>query len=369
MADIKISEMEELLPYNDLEKTGGVQDEDVLTILDVSELEPAKLNKKVKVSTLLEKYSQINSPIFTGSPKTPTPSLTLQTATNIVNVNWVVEKLKQLTLPDLADVQSTLNPQDGQTLVYDSLSNEWKAGSSTTTNRESLTNTKTLSNTEPTYQFLSVGSGDSQDLILPPGTSGSRFVVKNISPENGSILIKEGSTVIGTADFNTQVVECIHDGTEWNVLRAGTTPNLGAKGALLSQDGVEPITVPPGTSGQTLVRDDAAPSGLNWVNLPVNNQSFNPVVTSDFILDDSYNNRMIPIDTTNGDIIITLGTNLQQGFQIIIYHYGGGKVTIAPDGQVYRARGNTILNSNAAITLSFDLATNTWYGIGDLVQE
>lgn len=217
MADIKISEMEELLPYDDYLATGGVDNEDLLTLLDVSEIEPAKLNKKIKVSTLLEKHALINSPTFTGTPRTPTPSLTLESGNNITNVTWVIEILKQLTLSKLADVTDSLNPQDGQTLVYDGLTGEWKAGSSTTTNRETITETKTLTSTDPTYQFLEAGSGD-VEVVLPAGFNGARFVIKNINPGSGNILIKEDTNIIGTADVNTQVVECIHDGTEWHVL-------------------------------------------------------------------------------------------------------------------------------------------------------
>lgn len=162
----------------------------------------------------------------------------------------------------------------------------------------------------------------------------------------------------------------IYNSENWNIFKVGATPNLGFKGALLSQDGLEPIVVEPGVSGEVLVRDDATSSGLNWVNLSINNQLFNPIITSSFVLTDSYNNRLLPIDSgSNNNIEITLGQNLQPGFQIIIFHYGQGKITINPNNQVYRARGNTVLNNNAAITLSFDLATNTWYGIGDLVQE
>ena len=200
------------------------------------------------------------------------------------------------------------------------------------------------------------------------------FEVFNLYDNSYSIKSVESSTTAIVNNTNKPLTKgdkyiFVYNSSQWNIFKVGATPNLGTKGALLSQDGLEPVTVPPGVSGQTLVRDDTAVSGLNWVNLSINNQLFNPVITSNFILDDSFNNRMVPIDTTGGDIVLTLGTNLQPGFQIIIYHYGGGKVTIAPNGQVYRARGNTILNSNAAITLSFDLATNTWYGIGDLVQE
>ena len=217
------------------------------------------------------------------------------------------------------------------------------------------------------------------DVFLPDANNQSfpedfYFEVFNLYDNNYTIKSISGSTTTVVDNTNNPLTKgdkyiFVYNSSQWNVFKVGAIPNLGTKGALLSQDGLEPVIVPPGVSGQALVRDDAAVSGLNWVNLSINNQLFNPVVTSNFTLDNSFNNKMIPIDTSGGDIVLTLGTKLQPGFQIIIYHYGGGKVTIAPNGQVYRARGNTILNSNAAITLSFDLATNTWYGIGDLVQE
>lgn len=131
MTDIKISEMQELLPYNDQEGTGGVEEDDFLPIIDISATDPVDLNKKVKVSTLFENYAPINSPEFTGQPKVPTATLNSTDTGIITNIDWVNSKLATLNLSNLADVSST-SPTNGQGLIYNDTTNEWEPGSITT---------------------------------------------------------------------------------------------------------------------------------------------------------------------------------------------------------------------------------------------
>lgn len=217
MADIKISEMDELLPYNEYEGTGGVSSEDLLTILDISEEDLSKVNKKIRVSTLLEDYASLYSPRFKGIPSIPTPDINSGPSNDLVNIAWVLEKLELLKLGDLENVSST-SPADGQTLIYSTLENQWKPGSSNTVNRQSnLTANKTLTSTDATYQFLG-STNSSVDIILPTGSIGLKFVIKNITPNTTSLNIKEGTTTVAVIDLNTQVVECIHDSVEWHIL-------------------------------------------------------------------------------------------------------------------------------------------------------
>ena len=228
MADIKISEMEELLPFDDQTQTGGIEGEDLLTILDVSETDLTKINKKIKFSTLIEAYAPLNSPKFTGAPSVPTPSQTASLVNDghVVNVGWVNQRVNEINLSDLADTDirespSELNvPKEGDSLIYNATESKWKPGKvGPTTKRATLTENKTLTKLDATYLFYGLGSGVSNvDVILPDGEADLRFVIKNISPNIGIINIKEGSQTIATADYNTRVVEVIHDGTEWHAI-------------------------------------------------------------------------------------------------------------------------------------------------------
>lgn len=56
MPQIKITEMPEMLPYDEYTSLGGIDPGDYLAIIDSSESDPALKNKKVAISTVFEKY-------------------------------------------------------------------------------------------------------------------------------------------------------------------------------------------------------------------------------------------------------------------------------------------------------------------------
>ncbi len=62
MAEIKISEMDELIPYDHNTLEGGTDRADYIPILDISEVNPNFQNKKVSIETLFDDYTrQYNS--------------------------------------------------------------------------------------------------------------------------------------------------------------------------------------------------------------------------------------------------------------------------------------------------------------------
>jgi hypothetical protein len=62
MPEIKISEMPELIPYDNYTLEGGTDTQDYLPILDTSEVDPDFKNKKVSIGTLFDDYTrQYNS--------------------------------------------------------------------------------------------------------------------------------------------------------------------------------------------------------------------------------------------------------------------------------------------------------------------
>lgn len=139
------------------------------------------------------------------------------------------------------------------------------------------------------------------------------------------------------------------------------------KGDILVNTGSDILALPVGLDGQTLVVDPIEATGLKWITLSIQAQEFAADENSNFLLDQTFNNKIIPINTNSNNVTVTLDTVIPQGFQVILFNYGIGTVIINPAGQTLRARGLEIQNINAAATLSYDAANLTWYGIGDLI--
>lgn len=69
MSEIKISEMPELLPFDNYTLEGGVDGADLLPILDTSESDVTLQNKKVSIQTIFEDYTRLyNNGSNTYSP-------------------------------------------------------------------------------------------------------------------------------------------------------------------------------------------------------------------------------------------------------------------------------------------------------------
>lgn len=218
MTDIKISQLPELSPTNLLENEEGVSNNDILTILDISETDVSLINKKVKVSTLLEKTAPINSPNFTGIPTTTT-SLLNDNSNRLATTEFVQELFTQstsgTTFSNLSDVNIS-SPLNNQTIVFDSLSNTFINRTGVPVIRQTLTTNKTLLLGSECYQFLNAQTS-AKDVILPIGQLGLKFVIKNIG--NFDLNIKDNTnTVIVTLTTTERIADFIYDGIEWQVL-------------------------------------------------------------------------------------------------------------------------------------------------------
>lgn len=215
MADIKISEMPELL---DSGSGTGVDAADFLAILDQDEPDINLSNKKVRLSTLHEFLAPLDSPILTGTPFSTTPPVG-NSSTRIATTEYVQNELgASLTLDSLQDVTNPGTPLAGQALIYDDVTGTFVVKSLTATNREILTADKALTLASATYQFLDPNGAD-RDVILPPGQAGTRFVIKNLDTANTLNIVEvvNGPTQ-ATIDINSPVAEVIHDGTEYHII-------------------------------------------------------------------------------------------------------------------------------------------------------
>ena len=196
----------------------GVDDSDVLALVDASEPDLTLSNKKVRVRTLHEFIAPIDSPTFTGVPRSTTP-LVGDNTTKIATTEWVQNEFGVVSLNTLADVTIPSTPQANQILVYNDLTGTFQAQSPTTVNRETLTAAKSLTSASALYQFLDP-NGTARDVILPAGAAGLRFVVKTLDV-NFPLNIKEtaGGAIQAVIDISSQVAECVFDGIEWHIIQ------------------------------------------------------------------------------------------------------------------------------------------------------
>lgn len=213
MPDLKITEMVEL---EDTQTDDGINDSDFLAVVDQSEANINNINKKVRVSTLHEFLAPINSPIFTGIPRSTTPPLNDNT-TRIVTTEWVQNELDTLELNDLDDVTIVSTPENNQVLLYNTLSSSWEPNFPTTVNREVLSANKTLELGSAQYQFLDP-NGAARDIILPTGATGLKFVIKTLD-NSFDLNIKEtgGGPIEATLNASNEIAEIVYDGVEWHI--------------------------------------------------------------------------------------------------------------------------------------------------------
>jgi len=216
MADIKISEMPELL---DTGSGDGVDAADFIHVLDQSEGDINQANKKIRVSALHEFLAPLDTPLFTGTPFSTTPPIG-NNSTRIATTEYVqIELGASLTLDSLTDVTNPGTPLAGQALIYDDVSGTFVVKSITTTNREILTANKALTVADATYQFLDPNGAD-RDIILPVGVAGIRFVIKTLDIANVLNIVEVAAgPVQATIDINSPIAEIVHDGVEYHVLQ------------------------------------------------------------------------------------------------------------------------------------------------------
>lgn len=129
MAEIKISEMDELIPYDNYTLEGGTDVLDYLPILDTSEVNPNLQNKKVSIQTLFDDYTRL----YNSSP----PNLKIASVTRISLINNLFQ------IDQSTPFYLFLNPNGIDRLVQVSLFQE---GERRYIKNISSTNTLTLQN-------------------------------------------------------------------------------------------------------------------------------------------------------------------------------------------------------------------------------
>ena len=297
MADIKISEMEEILPYDDFTGEGGVEPADYLTILDVSEPQLEKVNKKVTVGTLLEKYAPINSPSFTGTPSASTPSLNLFYSNYIPNITWVSQKLNDLTLESLNDTSNLSGANDEDFLRYNALTSKWEPS-----------NIELIGGT-PGPQGDPGPKGDKGDKgdvgpQGPPGADSNEVTFLNsLQDVSTTSAITDNVLVYDTDTWvNKPISDFSLGGPQGEPGPPGPQGEPGPQGVkgedaesiLISTSNTQPISIQEGSQNQALVIDTTSLSGLTWKSIS------NPYISI---------NSGGAIAETTGDDSVSIGEN------------------------------------------------------------
>ena len=91
-----------------------------------------------------------------------------------------------------------------------------------------------------------------------------------------------------------------------------------------------------------------------------------PDQNSSFTLNVTFNNSLIPMNTSTQNLTVNLVSGLPDNFNCVLYNLGTNDVIINLNGQTLRARGTNIVNDNASASLLYDAVGDIWYGVGDL---
>jgi hypothetical protein len=243
MAEIKITEMPELLPFDSYTEGAGVEPDDYLPIIDTSATTGPLKNKKVAVSTLFENILSPDDLIDTalsGSPTAPTPGLT-SNSNSIATTAFVQNKLNNLSLEldDLSDVTIATTPTANQTLLYNTTLNQFVPGTLTS----SLVNLTDVNVATP--------SATNNNFLIGWDNTSSKFV----------FIAKPGTAANNLVQLDATSRLPAVDGSQLTNLP--TQSSLTTKGDLNTYSTVN-TRLPIGTNNQILMAESTEATGLKW---------------------------------------------------------------------------------------------------------
>lgn len=343
MPNLKISELPEL-PNS---STGdGINSNDYLTMLDVSETNVALINKKLKVSTLHEYLAPTNSPNFTGIPTVPTPPPG-NNSLRIANTDYV---------------------QTEKSDVIDYVDTEITSVNTTITN-----NNNTLTNYIDT-EIAAIKLDDINDVVASSlgSSDNNKYLSYNFATNDFRLVDKPGAAVGDLVKLQTvggnPGLPAVNGANLTNLtIPSGAGSPLTTKGDLYVY-GTASTRLGVGLDETTLVADSTTPTGLAWKQVQGTNlQTFATPISINFSLFDSYHGNLIRVNTSTNNVTVTLVAGVREGYQITLFKSGAiNSLIINPNGQTFLGRGLNLVNDNSAASLSYNAATSAWFGIGDL---
>lgn len=404
MPEIKISEFPEL-------DTPVLTD--VIPILDLSETDTSLINKKVTIEDILNLVppGEVNTasnlglgePIFDSKLgvdlkfKSLVAGNNIELTSNLTNI--VIDNIAPLgeinTASNIGTGQALFKQKDLLNLEFKTLTQGTGINLINNTNDINIVNTapgeyntasniglgeglfKIKSGADLQFKTLVAGSNititnNNNDLTINSFSSGEANTSSNVGTGIGlfkakvgvdltfkSLLVGSGLSITNSLDEVTltntspgEVNTASNIGTGVGIYRSKTGSNLELK-SLIAGSGVN-IT---STSSEITITNNTS------------TVAFSPVLTTNLVLNNTYHNKFIQVNTAASNITITLSNSVQDGFTCLLFHNKGAgtnQININTNTLTFLSRGLTIQNPAATASLMYNAATSTWYGIGDL---
>ncbi len=405
MPEIKISEFPEL-------NTPILTD--VIPILDLSETDPSLINKKVSIEDVLNLVPTpevitasnlgLGEPIFDDKVVSDLQFKSLVAGTNIDLTSNLTNIVISNTAP-LGEINTASNVGLGAFLFKqkDNLNLEFKsitagAGINVTNN----TNDINIINDAPGEYNTASNVGTGLGLFKSKVVADLQF--KSLTAGSNISLVNNANDISINAPSPGEVNTASNVGTGVGLYKSKTVNNLDFKSLLVGAG----LSISNGSNEVTLVNtspgevNTASNIGLGHglyisktgVNLDfksliagsgvditststeitiTNNTStvsFSSILSTNLVLNNSYHNKFIQVNTVSASITITLSNSVQNGFTCLIFHNKGAgtnQININTNALTFLSRGLSIQNPAATASLMYNATTSTWYGIGDLI--
>lgn len=354
MPEIKISEFPEL-------NTPILTD--VIPILDLSETDPSLINKKVSIEDVLNLVPTpevitasnlgLGESIFDDKVGSDLQFRSLVAGTNIDLTSNLTNIVISNTAP-LGEINTASNVGLGAFLFKqkDNLNLEFKsitagAGINVIGNTNDINITNIAPGEYNTASNVGTGSG------LFKSKVGADLQFKSLTAGSNISLVNNANDISINAPNPGEVNTASNIGLGQGLYISKTGVNLDFK-SLIAGSGVDI------TSSSTEIT----------ITNNTSTVSFSSILSTNLVLNNSYHNKFIQVNTLSANITITLSNSVQNGFTCLIFHNKGAstnQININTNALTFLSRGLSIQNPAATVSLIYNSTTSTWYGIGDLI--
>lgn len=354
MPEIKISEFPEL-------NTPILTD--VIPILDLSETDPSLINKKVSIEDVLNLVPTpevitasnlgLGESIFDDKVGSDLQFKSLVAGTNIDLTSNLTNIVISNTAP-LGEINTASNVGTGSGLFKSKVGADLQFKSLTAGSNISLVNNANdISINAPSPGEVNTASNVGTGVGLYKSKTVNNFDFK-------SLLVGAGLSITNSSNEITLV--------NTSPGEVNTASNIGlGEGLYVSKTGVN-------LDFKSLIAGSGVNITSTSTDITITNNtstvSFSPILSTNLVLNNSYHNKFIQVNTVSANITITLSNSVQNGFTCLIFHNKGAgtnQININTNALTFLSRGLSIQNPAATASLMYNATTSTWYGIGDLI--
>ena len=303
--------------------------------------------------------------------------------------DWVNGSLTIVSLNELSNVLTTMNPTDGQVLTFDT-TNGWQSETfaAGVTDHTLLTNIGTnthaqidthIADTTLHFTKASISLNDLSNVFTAMNPADGHVLTYDTingwqSEVNQHLTDHTALTNIGTnthAQIDTHIAATTNPHATSIANLSDTVITGAVKGDLLAFNGTNWVDVSVGTDGDRLTADSAAAAGVSWQN-EYNPISFNNQTGTTYTLTAPDAGSLVSMSNALSNNL-TVPPNAQVAFavgtEIIVEMGGAGVTSILPgSGVTINSTGSliSIAGQYSAVTL-IKRSADVWLLIGDLV--